>query len=134
MANGTIEERIEFYANLVNETRADLCDVESERYAAEAKMFRAAEDIIAAVVGFKEYSALDLTNRVSVAGQKLEHLQQTVNGLKKLVGRYEEKVAGLVAEGVTHLSNIHELTRKYDNLVPKLQAMGAEIEQLPATT
>jgi UDP-N-acetylglucosamine 1-carboxyvinyltransferase len=42
-------------------------------------------------------------------------------------------VAGLVAEGVTHLSNIHELTRKYDNLVPKLQAMGAEIEELPAT-
>lgn len=37
-------------------------------------------------------------------------------------------IAGLAAEGVTQLSNIHELTRKYDNLVPKLQAMGGDIE------
>jgi UDP-N-acetylglucosamine 1-carboxyvinyltransferase len=42
-------------------------------------------------------------------------------------------VAGLVAEGVTHLTNIHEVTRKYDNLVPKLKAMGADIEELPGT-
>lgn len=37
-------------------------------------------------------------------------------------------VAGLTAEGTTHLSNIRELERKYDNLVPKLQDMGALIE------
>ncbi len=37
-------------------------------------------------------------------------------------------IAGLVAKGVTHLSNIHEVMRKYDNLVPKLQAMGGDIE------
>ncbi|RZA10661.1 MAG: UDP-N-acetylglucosamine 1-carboxyvinyltransferase, partial [Proteobacteria bacterium] len=37
-------------------------------------------------------------------------------------------IAGLVAKGVTHLTNFHELTRKYDNLVPKLQAMGGDIE------
>jgi UDP-N-acetylglucosamine 1-carboxyvinyltransferase len=37
-------------------------------------------------------------------------------------------VAGLVARGVSHLSNVHEVTRKYDNLVPKLQEMGADIE------
>jgi UDP-N-acetylglucosamine 1-carboxyvinyltransferase len=36
-------------------------------------------------------------------------------------------IAGLVAEGVTQLYNIKELQRKYDNLVPKLQAMGADI-------
>lgn len=42
-------------------------------------------------------------------------------------------VAGLVAEGITHLTNIHEVTRKYDNLVPKLQAMGADIVELPGT-
>jgi UDP-N-acetylglucosamine 1-carboxyvinyltransferase len=36
-------------------------------------------------------------------------------------------VAGLVADGVTRLSNVQELQRKYDNLVPKLQAMGADI-------
>lgn len=37
-------------------------------------------------------------------------------------------IAGLVAQGVTHLTNFHEVTRKYDNLVPKLQAMGGDIE------
>ncbi len=37
-------------------------------------------------------------------------------------------IAGLVAKGVTQLSNFHEVTRKYDNLVPKLQAMGGDIE------
>jgi UDP-N-acetylglucosamine 1-carboxyvinyltransferase len=36
-------------------------------------------------------------------------------------------VAGLVASGVMRLSNIQELQRKYDHLVPKLQAMGADI-------
>lgn len=39
-------------------------------------------------------------------------------------------VAGLVAEGTTCLTNIQELERKYDNLVPKLLAMGADIELL----
>lgn len=37
-------------------------------------------------------------------------------------------VAGLVAEGETRLSNIQELQRKYDHLVPKLKAMGADVE------
>ena len=37
-------------------------------------------------------------------------------------------VAGLTASGTTHLSNIRELERKYDNLVPKLQDMGGQIE------
>jgi UDP-N-acetylglucosamine 1-carboxyvinyltransferase len=36
-------------------------------------------------------------------------------------------VAGLVAAGETMLSNIQELQRKYDDLVPKLLAMGADI-------
>ena len=36
-------------------------------------------------------------------------------------------VAGLVAQGETILENIHELERKYDNLVPKLQEMGADL-------
>ncbi|MEW5851267.1 MAG: UDP-N-acetylglucosamine 1-carboxyvinyltransferase [Myxococcota bacterium] len=36
-------------------------------------------------------------------------------------------VAGLVARGTMRLSNIQELQRKYDNLVPKLQNMGADI-------
>jgi UDP-N-acetylglucosamine 1-carboxyvinyltransferase len=36
-------------------------------------------------------------------------------------------VAGMVAEGTTRLSNIHEVQRKYDNLIQKFQAMGANI-------
>lgn len=36
-------------------------------------------------------------------------------------------VAGLVAQGTTRLSNIHELQRKYDHLVQKLCALGAEV-------
>jgi UDP-N-acetylglucosamine 1-carboxyvinyltransferase len=41
-------------------------------------------------------------------------------------------IAGLVADGVTQLSNIHELERKYDNIVPKLQAMGADVKMVVA--
>ena len=37
-------------------------------------------------------------------------------------------IAGLVATGTSKLSNVKELERKYDDLVPKLQAMGAAIE------
>lgn len=37
-------------------------------------------------------------------------------------------IAAMVAQGQSSLSNIQELQRKYDNLVPKLQEMGAEIE------
>ncbi len=40
--------------------------------------------------------------------------------------------AGLVAEGTTKLSNIRELQRKYDNLVPKLLSMGADIKLVDA--
>ncbi len=41
-------------------------------------------------------------------------------------------VAGMVADGVTQLSNIQELQRKYDNLVPKLIDMGADIRLIDA--
>lgn len=43
-------------------------------------------------------------------------------------------VAGLVAEGTMRLSNIHELQRKYDHLVPKLQNMGADIQLVDQDT
>jgi UDP-N-acetylglucosamine 1-carboxyvinyltransferase len=36
-------------------------------------------------------------------------------------------IAGLVASGETHLTNVAELHRKYDHLVAKLRAMGADI-------
>jgi UDP-N-acetylglucosamine 1-carboxyvinyltransferase len=41
-------------------------------------------------------------------------------------------IAGLTANGTTQLSNIQELERKYDNIVPKLQAMGADISLVNA--
>jgi UDP-N-acetylglucosamine 1-carboxyvinyltransferase len=41
-------------------------------------------------------------------------------------------IAGMVASGTTHLSNIHELQRKYDNLVGKLAGMGADIRVVEA--
>jgi UDP-N-acetylglucosamine 1-carboxyvinyltransferase len=37
-------------------------------------------------------------------------------------------VAGLVAEGTTHLSNIHELQRKYDHLEETLGSLGADVQ------
>jgi UDP-N-acetylglucosamine 1-carboxyvinyltransferase len=37
-------------------------------------------------------------------------------------------IAGLVAQGTTRLSNIHELQRKYDHLVQKLCALGADVK------
>ena len=36
-------------------------------------------------------------------------------------------IAALVAQGETRLANIHEIQRKYDNLVPKLKEMGGDI-------
>ncbi len=36
-------------------------------------------------------------------------------------------IAGLVAKGQTKLTNIHELERKYDSMIPKLQSMGADV-------
>ncbi len=39
-------------------------------------------------------------------------------------------IASLVASGITRLTNIQELERKYDNLVPKLQEMGADIRMI----
>jgi UDP-N-acetylglucosamine 1-carboxyvinyltransferase len=43
-------------------------------------------------------------------------------------------IAGLTATGTTTLSNIQELERKYDNIVPKLLSMGADIKLIDAAT
>ncbi len=42
-------------------------------------------------------------------------------------------IAGLTAEGKTRLTNIKELSRKYDRLVDKLKDMGADIKTNEAT-
>lgn len=36
-------------------------------------------------------------------------------------------IAGLVAKGTSRFSNVHELQRKYDNIVGKLQQLGADV-------
>lgn len=39
-------------------------------------------------------------------------------------------IAGLVAEGVTYVENIHFIERGYENLVEKFTALGAQIRRL----
>lgn len=41
-------------------------------------------------------------------------------------------LAGLVAEGETVVSDIHHIDRGYDSFIPDLQALGADIERVPA--
>ena len=40
-------------------------------------------------------------------------------------------IAGLCANGITRLSNMEYIERGYDDIVPKLQALGAEIQHTP---
>ena len=40
-------------------------------------------------------------------------------------------IAGLVAQGVTEVRGVHYIKRGYENLVEKLQGIGAEIEEVP---
>ncbi len=39
-------------------------------------------------------------------------------------------LAGLVAEGTTRISDLHHIDRGYENIVAKLQSLGAEIERV----
>ena len=39
-------------------------------------------------------------------------------------------LAGLAAEGTTHVENIHYIERGYENLVEKLTALGADIQRV----
>jgi UDP-N-acetylglucosamine 1-carboxyvinyltransferase len=39
-------------------------------------------------------------------------------------------LAGLVADGVTEISDVHHVERGYDSLVPKLRSLGARIERV----
>ena len=41
-------------------------------------------------------------------------------------------MAGLVADGVTTVSDIHHIDRGYEGFVPKLKALGAHVERLEA--
>ena len=64
----------------------------------------------------------------------------TVTGQEKLYGATVEAhdlragaalvIAGLVAEGVTTIENIHFIERGYENMVEKLKDLGAEIERI----
>ena len=39
-------------------------------------------------------------------------------------------IAGLAADGTTHVENIHFIERGYENMVEKLQALGANIKKI----
>ena len=39
-------------------------------------------------------------------------------------------IAGLVAQGVTEVRGVHYIERGYENLVEKLQGIGADIEEI----
>ena len=41
-------------------------------------------------------------------------------------------LAGLVAEGETVVTDVHHIDRGYDSFLPDLQALGADIERIPA--
>ncbi len=70
----------------------------------------------------------------------LDSRNVTFLGGAKLVGSPVEAVdlragaamiiAGLAAEGVTEISNVGYIKRGYDNIVGKLQALGADIEEI----
>ena len=64
----------------------------------------------------------------------------SVTGVEKLQGAEVEAhdlragaalvIAGLSAEGVTTVRNIHFIERGYENLVEKLTALGADIRRV----
>lgn len=64
--------------------------------------------------------------------------QVKISGSTKLVGKKVEATdlragfalifAGLIAEGVTEVHNINHVLRGYDNIIKKLQALGADID------
>ena len=39
-------------------------------------------------------------------------------------------IAGLAAEGITQVENIHFIERGYERIVEKLQALGADIQRV----
>lgn len=39
-------------------------------------------------------------------------------------------LAGLVAEGTTIIGNLHHIDRGYEDIVGKLQALGADIQRI----
>ena len=74
------------------------------------------------------------------ANIKIDGRTSIVEGVKKLTGCEVKAtdlragaamvLAGLVAEGQTQIGCIHHIDRGYDNLVPKLIALGADIRRV----
>ena len=42
-------------------------------------------------------------------------------------------LSGLVAEGTTTIGNLHHIDRGYEDIVGKLQALGADIQRITVT-
>ena len=75
------------------------------------------------------------------ANIKVAEPNATFIGVEKLVGASVSAtdlragaallIAGLSAEGITELSNMEYIERGYDNIIEKLQALGADIQREP---
>ena len=74
------------------------------------------------------------------ANIKISGKTATVSGVEKLNGAtvcaHDLRagaalvIAGLAAEGITHVEHIHFIERGYEELVAKLSALGADIRRL----
>ena len=74
------------------------------------------------------------------ANIKIEGRTAVVEGIKKLSGAKVNAtdlragaamvLAGMVAEGETHVGSLHHIDRGYENIVGKLQSIGADIKRI----
>ena len=76
------------------------------------------------------FSRKDFKHSAVVQGQS--SLVARDIAIPDLRGGFAYVVAALVAEGTSRLSNLYYLNRGYENLVPKLQSLGADIEIVPS--
>lgn len=95
--------------------------------------------VVAETVFENRFMHVDEFKRMG-ANIKVEGRTATVEGVAKLTGCEVKAtdlragaamvLAGLVADGETQIGCIHHIDRGYDNLVPKLVALGADIRRV----
>ena len=114
------------------------------------KAYSDARDSVAEATRILEISTLDAVGRelTTVMNLPRQHLLTVadriaiIEGVPKLVGCPVTAtdlragaalvIAGLMAEGVTDIYNVHFIDRGYEHLEDKLRSLGAQIERLPA--
>lgn len=92
--------------------------------------------VITETIFENRFMHVDELRRMS-ADIKIEGRSAVIKGVNKLTGAPVNAtdlragaalvLAGLVAEGVTEVGNVHHIDRGYHELVPKLRALGADI-------